>query len=299
MRVSDNQRFRLSENRVNQAKASNTGKMVELTTQKRINRVSDDPVGLGRVIKNRAALSDIGQYKKNIEFTKGYIERTESSLQGISDFLIRAKELSISLANGTYAEDSRKAAGEEIGEIIDGVVGLANTQYNNRYVFGGFRTQTPPVSHDGNFLGDDGVIFLQVDRGVFRKINIQARELFEPSASERGAGRFGMVQTLKIFEEGLLDDNIQMIRKAMDELDLQMEKVTNAQAILGGIHSGIDNTLRRLEISDELTNQEISTIEDSDTFEAISNFKKTEDILQSTLMASNKLLQPSLLNFMQ
>ena len=34
-------------------------------------------------------------------------------------------------------------------------------------------------------------------------------------------------------------------------------------------------------------------------FKASSDFKQTEAILQSTLMASNKLLQPSLMNFLQ
>jgi flagellar hook-associated protein 3 FlgL len=38
---------------------------------------------------------------------------------------------------------------------------------------------------------------------------------------------------------------------------------------------------------------------DADAFAAVSDFKKTETILQSTLLAANKVLQPSLLNFLQ
>ncbi len=299
MRVSDNQRYRLSESRVNQARQDNTGMLEQISTQKRINRTSDDPVGLGRVIKSRATLNDMEQFQKNIEFTKGYIERAEASLQGITDFLIRGKELAIALANDTYGPSSRSAAAKEVKELIDGIVGLANSQYGNRFVFGGFRSQTPPLSRDGTFLGDDGVIFLQVDQGIFKQINLQARGLFEPNHYERENGRFGMIHTLELLREGLETNDVETIRKVMDELEYHLDKVTGSQAILGGIHNGVENTLKRLEISSEITTKEVSSIEDADSFKTISDFKKTEDILQSTLLASNKLLQPSLLNFMQ
>ena len=54
-----------------------------------------------------------------------------------------------------------------------------------------------------------------------------------------------------------------------------------------------------VEISNDLSKGELSKTEDVDMFKASSDFKQTEAILQSTLMASNKLLQPSLMNFLQ
>ena len=299
MRVSDNQRYRISQDRVNHAKKGNEHMMEKISTQRRINRVSDDPVGLGRVIKYRSNISDMAQFQKNVEFTKGFIERSEASLQGINDYLMRAKELSVSLANDTYGPDSRIAASREVEQIVDGIISLANSQYGNRYVFGGFRTQTPPLGKDGNYLGDDGAIFLQTDQGAFEQINLQARGLFEAGPDARNKGHFGMIQTLDILKDGLQSSDKTKIRKAMDELDHQLEKSTDFMAKLGSIHNGVEGTLRRLEISSEITTGEVSKIEDADTFKTISDFKKTEDILQSTLMASNKLIQPSLLNFMQ
>ena len=84
MRISDNQRYRISNHRVNIAKSDNQHKMEQISTQKRINRVSDDPVALGRVIKYKSGVKDMEQFQRNIEFTKGYIERSEASLSGIN-----------------------------------------------------------------------------------------------------------------------------------------------------------------------------------------------------------------------
>jgi flagellar hook-associated protein 3 FlgL len=299
MRVSDRQRYELANSRVDAAKTDNASMLEQLSTQKKINRLSDDPIGMGQALQRRSNLSGIEQHIKNIEFSKGYIDRTESALKGITDNLIRAKELAVSLSNATYAADSRRAAGLELKQIIEGVVTLANSTYGNRFVFGGFRTETPPVTAEGQFTGDDGAIFLQIDKGSFRQINLQARNLFEPNADERDQGRFGMIPTLEMLKDGLMDDDVGSIRKAMDELEIQLDKTSSYQATLGSIYNAVDSTVRRLELNRELTTEDLSRIEDADTYKATSDFKKTESILQSTLMASNKLLQPSLLNFLQ
>jgi len=299
MRVSDKQRYAEANHRIDQAKTDNSGTLEQLSTQKRVNRLSDDPVGVGQILRRRNQINDISQFSKNIEFTKGYIDRTEASLQGIHDYLIRAKELAVNLSNGTYAANSREAAGLEVKEIVEGVVSLANSSYNNRYVFGGFRTQTPPVTGDGQFTGDDGAVYLQVESGTFRQINLQGRTLFEPSADERAKGHFGMIETLALLRDSLRGDDMQGIRKAMDELDYQMEKTTSSQSTLGAVYNAIDETSKRLDLNNELTHSDLSRIEDADVYQATTDFKKTEAILQSTLMASNKLLQPSLLNFLQ
>jgi flagellar hook-associated protein 3 FlgL len=299
MRISDRQRYALANSRVDTAKSDNTAMLEQLSTQKRINRVSDDPIGMGQALKRKSQINNYDQFIKNIEFSKGFLERTEASLQGITENLMRAKELSVSLANATYGPSSREAAALEIREMIEGVVSLANSTYGNRYLFGGFRTQTPPVSREGGFMGDDGAIFLQIDDGTFRQVNLQARNLFEPSADEREKGHFGMIHTLQILNDALNGNDIQGIQKAMEELDFQLDKTTSYQATLGAIYNAIDETSKKLELNRELTQADLSRIEDADTYKVTSDFKKTESVLQSTLMASNKLLQPSLMNFLQ
>ncbi|MCX6131076.1 MAG: flagellar hook-associated protein FlgL, partial [Proteobacteria bacterium] len=293
MRISDRQRYELANSRVDKAKTDNTDMLEQLSTQKRINKVSDDPIAMGQSLRRKTQISNFDQFIKNIEFSKGFLERSEAALTGISDNLIRAKELSVTLSNSTYGPGSREAAAGEIKEIIDGVVSLANSSYGSRYLFGGFRTQTPPVSQDGNFLGDDGAIFLQIDDGTFRQINLQARNLFEPNVDERAKKHFGMIATLQILHDSLHTNDVEGIRVAMEELDFQTEKTSSYQATLGAIYNAIENTANKIELNRELTQADLSRLEDSDTYKVTSDFKRTESVLQSTLMASNKLLQPS------
>lgn len=292
-------RYAITRDRVENAKLNNAKSLDRLSSQKDITKLSDDPVGVMQMIRYRNKISNIQQYQKNVEFSKGFIETTETSLQAISENLMRARELAIAMSNDTYADDSRDAAAREVREIMNEVVRLANSTYNGRHVFGGFRNQTPSLSPDGDYLGDDGQIFLQISEDNFRPINIQARNLFQATPDERDKGHFDLMHTLNMLYEGLNSNDKKSVHTALDELAFQSEKTTSFQATVGAIWKSVHDTEQRLVMEEELGRLNLSKIQDADIYDASSEFKRTESVLQGTLMASNKVLQPSLLNFMQ
>jgi flagellar hook-associated protein 3 FlgL len=108
-----------------------------------------------------------------------------------------------------------------------------------------------------------------------------------------------MVQSLAVLYDGLMENDSDTIHQMLDEIDFQMEKTSNFMAGLGAISKSLEETDKRVELSKELNTKTLTEIEDVDIYRASSDFKRTETVLQSTLMASNKLLQPSLLNFLQ
>jgi flagellar hook-associated protein 3 FlgL len=299
MRVSERMRYGTVQNRVEASKDLNAKALETLSSQKRITKLSDDPIGAKDIINGRNVIRNKAQFMRNIDFSKGYLERTEQAISGLTSAMIRAKELAISMSNDTNDQNARNASAREVQEVIDEVFQLGNATFNGRYVFAGFRNQTPPLNANGDYLGDDGKIFIQVDKGNFRQMNIQARGLFEASVEEMGQGHMGMVQTFDVLLEGLKKNDKTMIRKSMQELEHHLEKTTSYQATIGGIHNSLSGTSQRLETEKDFERANLSKVQDADMFEATSEFKRTETVLQSTLMASNKLLQPSLLNFMQ
>jgi flagellar hook-associated protein 3 FlgL len=299
MRISERMRYDQVENRVHDAKSQNADAMERLSSQKDVRKLSDNPIAATQIIRHRDAITDTMQFQKNIEYSKGLLERSETALGSIADGLMRAKELAVGMANDTYDAKSRDASGREVREIMEQVVQLANTSFNGRYIFGGFRNQTPPLSLDGEYVGDDGRLFLQISPGDFRQVNVPGRFVFEASADERSAGHFDMIHTLDMLYDGLTHDNKDSIRAAMGELDHQLEKTTSHQATIGAAWNTLNTTGDRLGNEETVMRTQLSKAQDVDFYDATSEFKRTEVVLQSTLMASTKLLQPSLLNFLQ
>ena len=299
MRVSERMRYDIVSDRVETAKDQNASVMTRLSSQKDINELSDDPIGAAQAIRYRERIGSINQWQKNVDYSKGYLERSESAIEGISNNLIRAKELAIAMANDTNDSSAREATSREIREILDEVIALGNSRFNSKSIFGGFRTQTPALGGNGDYLGDDGSIYLQIAPGQFRQINLQARELFEPRPEDRAKGHFGMVETLDVLYSGLVANDKTAIQTAISELDYQLDKATSSQATIGAMWSSLEKAGERLSKENVLTRESLSNTEDADIYEATSEFKRTETALQSTLMASTKLLQPSLMNYLK
>src|SRR4051812_27688124 len=101
MRISEKLRYDTVEERVNNAKEMNAHEMDRLSSNKDIMKLSDGPVRAKQAIRYRDQISDLGQFQKNIEFSKGLLERSETAISSIGENLMRLKELAIGMANDT------------------------------------------------------------------------------------------------------------------------------------------------------------------------------------------------------
>lgn len=299
MRVAESQRYRQANEKIEKAKSNNAKALDTVSTMKNLNTISDDPTGLSRAIRYRDQISSLEQHVKNMELSKGFMETTEQSLSGITENIVRAKELAISMANDTNNAASRDATSKEVRQIIDDVLLLGNASYNGRFVFGGFRNDTPPLAEDGNFIGDDGQIFVEVSPGTFKPINLMAKGLFVATEADRMKGQSNMISALQSLHEGMAENDKNKIQESMAQLDFHLDKVTSYQATIGGMWNSLNNAQTRVIRDSDAARVALSGVVDADAFKATSQFKQTETTLQGTLLASNKVLQPSLLNFLQ
>ncbi len=297
--MTDRYRYEIVGTRVEASKGQNAKDLERLSTLRRINRLSDDPNGVAAGVNIKDRIASNQQFQKNIEFSKGMLERSETALAGMQENLMRLKELGIGMANDTNDHTSRLAASEEVREILKELVQLGNTTFNNRYIFSGFRSGTPSLSLDGKFLGDDGALMLQVGENQFQQVNLQSRDLFESNVDERAAGHTNMIDMVEGLLAGLTNNSKDGIRFAIGELDFQLDKAASFQARVGSVVSGLNGATERASRNVDMDKETLSGVFDADIFEASTDFKRSEAVLQSTLLASNKLLQPSLLNFLQ
>ena len=156
-----------------------------LSSGKAINKPSDDPVRIARIMGYQASLQQNKQHQRNIDAAMSWLDTTEDALSGMTDVLQRARELAASGADGKPPE-SRRAIAKEIDELVGVLVQLANTSFGGRHIFAGYQTTASPFSRDA-FLateptsvvyhGDRGEIRWEVAPGVEVKGNIDGEAL--------------------------------------------------------------------------------------------------------------------------
>ncbi|KAF0185843.1 MAG: flagellar hook-associated protein 3 FlgL [Nitrospirae bacterium] len=156
----------------------------KLSTGKRINRPSDDPAGMARIVGYKATLLSIGQYNRSIDSAKSYLGALDGSFVNLTDVLTRSRELAVQGANATVDASSRIAIGKEVRALFETSVGIANTKVGDRYIFSGYLTNSAPISaNTGEFQGDSNLFELDISPSVKIAANIPASALFSFSGT--------------------------------------------------------------------------------------------------------------------
>lgn len=129
-------------------------KMEQVSSGKRIKLPSDDPSGAARSMALNSSLLEVKQYTTNSQAATSWLNTTDDALATVSQNLQRAYELVISGASGDKPSSARAAIAEEIDQIRDGLLQVANTTIDDRYIFAGEEVLNPAYSLRTPVTGD-------------------------------------------------------------------------------------------------------------------------------------------------
>lgn len=179
MRVSDKMSFQQVNSNINKNRLEMNTLQNEASTQKKVNKPSDDPVAATRVLKQRTEIHGMDQFMKNITAAKNFVEYSEQSLADLTEVLMRAKELALSQAGDTGAnEETRNVVAAEIEQLFNQSVQIGNRKLGDRFLFGGFKTTSPPFTPTGEYRGDHGEMKIPIDKEAKVAVNMPGSAAF-------------------------------------------------------------------------------------------------------------------------
>lgn len=116
----------------------------QYTTQKKIQRPSDDPTIASRSLKFRTTVAQLTQYvTKNVEDALDWMDTTEGAMTNVSSLLTEMKGVLNEGANGPYEADQRFSVLAQVRQAANAIFeNEANSDYAGRYLFTGYRTDT-------------------------------------------------------------------------------------------------------------------------------------------------------------
>lgn len=117
-------------------------------TLQTIQKPSDDPVVAVRTLKYRTQLTKISQYLDNVEEALSWMETTEKALTAVNELSKNIHTYSEQAVNGTLDLSDKDKILETLNEYKDQLFEMGNTDYAGRYVFTGYRTDTPLMFKD-------------------------------------------------------------------------------------------------------------------------------------------------------
>ncbi len=144
-----------------------------VSTGNRINRISDDPIGLSQVLNMRSSLNNLDQLKRNLYMGKTWCTAVETSLTSISDLITETKLLTLQLSNDSVNATQRRDAMSVIEGRIDQIMTLANSDVDGRYIFAGSDIDARPMQFDSaenpakvEYHGDESAYAIKSDKNT-------------------------------------------------------------------------------------------------------------------------------------
>ena len=128
----------INTNKVYQDKLS-----TQMSTQKKVNRPSDDPVVSIRALRLRSNVTEVTQYySKNIPDAESWLDVTEDALKNLTEIITSMINQSTKGSNGDLKAEDRQIILEQLKALGDEVYSTGDADYAGRYVFTGYRTDT-------------------------------------------------------------------------------------------------------------------------------------------------------------
>ena len=266
-----------------------------ISSGKRINKPSDDPIGIGNVLDYRKTISSIDQYLKNIGHGNSWLNITDSTLGSVDNLLISAKEVAVDQSTETSSAETRAISAEKIENIYDQILQLANTKFGNSYIFSGYSSDTAPFSRDDNYdityHGVNGEKNILIGEGVTISLNVNGDDAFI-----NGVNIFDVLRDLK---EGLENNDTVAISGQIELFDDALNQILNARTVAGSKINRMETTENHWNDFKLNMEQMLSETQDADFIKAMTDLTAQQTAYQATLAVSANIIQSSLINFLK
>ncbi len=259
-----------------------------VATGKRINDLSDDPVGLANALQIKSNIANINQVSRNINMGKSWLLASEGALTNVQNMLSDTRALCVEMATATKSPADRDAAALTIQNVKDEIIALANTQVSGNYIFAGTNTEVLAFETDGTYNGNNNPFAIKTANDSVMQIGADGEAIFSDILTS-------------------LDDLITQLQgNDVNGISASITSMEGHHSDISATISAIGSKMNRMEIKEnilqELTisnTEQLSQIEDADIAEAVMNLKAVEVGYQAALASSSSIMELSLMDYLK
>ena len=220
--------------------------MEQMSTQKRINVPSDDPVSASRLVQLNREQSAIKQYQSNISSLSGALSIQESNITALSNQMLAVGDKLKLANNSTLSQKDMAGYGMELSSMLDSMVATLNAKNENgSYLFSGTQTDSQTVTWDeakGQYVygGNDSSRETIVANGVSITENTQVAQAFSGSGND-----LEMLNKLKALSDKMQDPNANYA-DYKDELEEMIGVAQNTSDNISSLFTDLGGRQNRL-----------------------------------------------------
>jgi flagellar hook-associated protein 3 FlgL len=273
----------------------------QISSGYRVNQASDDPAAVPGILNTTSQIAAQTQTQANLNQTKLELDTGDGALQSA----VKLVEQAISLGSqGASTLSSNKASlVQQVQDIQQQLVGLANTQVNGRYIFSGDLDQQPLYSYNSS----TGVTQLATatstravtdGQGDTLWVAKTAQDIFDPRNTGGSAASGNVFAAVQSLLTAMQNQDTSAAATSVDSLK-QADDYLNQQLGLYGIgENRVASALTASTGAQTSLTQQLSGLRDTDMANAAVELNQVSIQQQAAMSAGAKISQLSLFSYL-
>ncbi len=262
----------------------------QISSGKRILRPSDDPLSWVKAMNIKKGLQELDALQSNVDYAIHWNRAAENTLDHLSELFVSAKEVAIA-AMGAPSGEGDFARMEQLDQIFQQALALANTSHENRFLFA-VNSSHPPFVFQAEEqelvldpeLGDS--FSVRIGYGLFQEQGLNGGSLFIAQEEGDALSAFQMLLDLK---EAVSERDTAEITRQMENIEKVLENLWRQTSVVGNRLTTLDaqkEALERISLEEQVR---LSKVEDTDMLATISQLQAKSTTFEAALKVTGML----------
>jgi flagellar hook-associated protein 3 FlgL len=300
MRVAFSQTYEKMNVNINRQKEDVDRYANMVSTGERMQRPADDPQSWAQAMELRQGIHELDSLAKNVKFAASWNQATQSALAGVTGLVMNAMSIGNSSMNAQTPE-KRQELTQQLNEIIQEAVSLANSQQGEQYLFGGRSYTTAPfgitaVNGDVTAITafQGGPVYdldVRTGKGSTETVNINGQVAFDTAGTD-------VLQQLLTLKNAVQAGDNATSQAQMTLLEDSFQNLMRLTALSGTRQHGLkrkDDILSTLQSGQK---DQLDNVAKADPATAIIQLQQSQTVYQAALQVTSTLSKLNLTQFL-
>lgn len=273
----------------------------QITSGERLEKVGDDPSATPTSLRQQSALRQIETHEGTLNSANHMLANTDSVLGQVTNLTQRLQEIATKYASDTYNATDRAKGADEVDQIREQLVDLANTKTaDGRYLFGGLGNAGAPYDDAGVFSGDTGKLTVSVGSSKI-DATVAGGQPFEDAGGGGGASLFSTIDALEAslrHADPTVTEQGPDISRHLTQLKTHVDRIATTREDVGFTMNRVDNMKDGLASAKLSSTEVLSDVQSTDMLSAASELTQVQTALQAAMLTTSKINSLNLMQFM-
>jgi flagellar hook-associated protein 3 FlgL len=290
-------------NNLNQTQSQLGKVQAEISSGLAVTSASDAPDQVSAILQLHSDIQQNEKLTQNLTQVQSQVNTADSNLSSAINILGQVMSLASGALSTSSTAATRAAAADQVGNMMNEMVGISNTAVDGQYIFSGDNSSSPSYRYDPS--SPNGVDRLQISTstqqaqdgsGESFSIGLSANQIFDVRDSSDNPTSGNVFAAMKAVRTALLNNDTAGIQTALSSVQTASSYLNQQQGFYGSVENRLTSALSQASTQSVSLQTDLSNRQDADETKAITEMQQYTVTLQAAIATEARMPTTTLFN---